>query len=294
MAIEFNLTKILKQIQADESRLKEFLEILSGSYRYSLNQVLVLYTQGYRGKQNLCGYEFLSKRGISVEKCEKYTCILNGGNSVNLFGVPKLDDFDLRFPMNRERKFNSYNINRFNRLVQKVRTAEAVEVKDEAGLDGYRLDGFNLFMDIGNTDKITENTKNVIRAVIEKRSQSYKSLFCREVVEALWFKGELNSYDRIKQLSGKDFHDLLDAAFEEYKKLYYTYEKNYFTIDEIVILNMCFECKTTEDIIMTIRNISGVKQEFLVKIRGLNRRSVERILRDVREGRLTHFPEYSF
>lgn len=171
---------------------------------------------------------------------------------------------------------------------------EAIEVKDERGLRGYRLEGFKLYMDLGSADQFTENTKNVMKAVLDKRSEGFKSLFMRDLLEVLWLKEELKGYEKLKQLNSKDFYNLLNDAFEEYKKLYFSYNQRFFTIDEIGILNMCYECSNSNDILITLRNVTDVSNTFLRKIQSLKESEVSRILKAVKEGRLMNYPEFRF
>lgn len=57
---------------------------------------------------------------------------------------------------------------------------------------------------------------------------------------------------------------------------------------------MCFNCTTSSDILITLRNVSGVNTTFLRKIQGLRESEVSRILKAVKEGRLTNYPEFRF
>lgn len=198
--MQFDVTKTIKEVQGNEDRLKEFLEMLSNSYRYTFNQALMLYSQGYKGDEDLAGYEFVSKR---KRDHKQYTCLVNG-NPVYLYGIKKhFSDFSRM--RRREGKLNSYEIRQFEEIIQKVRLVEAIEVKDEQGLEGYRLEGFKLYMDLGSNEKFAENTKNVMRAVLDKRSEGFKSLFLRDLIEVMWLKEQLKNYEKLRQLSGKDF-----------------------------------------------------------------------------------------
>lgn len=294
--MQFNFVKTMKEIQENEDKLKEFLEVLSVSYRYTFNQVLMLYAQGYRGDEDLAGYEFISNRR---REYKQYSCLVNG-NSVYLYGIKKRFSDLSRIGKQREgredkkHKLNSYELRQFEEIIQKVRMVEAIEVQDERGLKGYRLEGFKLYMDLGSADKFAENIKNIMRAVLDKRGEGFKSLFMRDLLETLWLKEELKDYEKLKQLSGKDFYGLLGDAFEEYKKLYFSYNQKFFTIDEIGILNMCYECNNSSDILITLRNITGVNNTFLRKIQSLRESEVSRILKAVKEGRLMNYPEFRF
>lgn len=114
--MQFNFSKTIKEVQKDENKLKEFLEILSMSYRYNFNQVLMLYEQGYRGDEDLAGYEFIANR---KREYKQYTCLVNS-RPVYLYGIKKrfsdLTRFsDRRIEREKERghKLNSYELRQF-------------------------------------------------------------------------------------------------------------------------------------------------------------------------------------
>lgn len=300
--VEFNLSKIIKSIKNDESSFQEFLVLLSKHYNYSLDQLFVLYEQGYRGDEDLCGYEYIKSNKKDSENFKPYICILESGISLTLFGIPEGGFSSIKRGRTGS-NFNIYNKTRLNGLIGRMKDADAIVVQDEPGLNGYRMsdDENDLYMDLENKGKIRENIENIISVVIDRRISvdKYKSVFTKEVVRSLWLRQELKSYDIVEKSSCKDLHELLNDAFKEYQKIYFIYEKKYLTIDEIVILNQYSGSYNSDsDFILAITmgrgdGLPDIPRELQGKFKIIGKRGISKIYEDSRKDKLIHYPEYN-
>lgn len=272
--MRLNLSEVMEKLQADETVLKDFLALLSQNYRYDLNQVILLYTQGYNIKEDLCGYSYAASHKLTDRR---YVCTVNG-KSVYLYPVARMD-----------KPTHPHEL--------AIMASNAISIfKSHVGLDvidekreGFEIDGYTVRLDMSTPQNVVDC---LFRANLEVRSQEFASLFSKDLIEYMWFGGELKCYGTIIRLSGKDFYHLLNSAFEEYKHLYFLYHHKYFTINEVAILNQCYDCKRRGEIMLRLKGIKGVSYPFLTKISSLKDRDFDKLMKKISAGQLVNYPEY--
>lgn len=279
--MKFNLSEVVESVRKDKGTLESFLRLLAVNYKFDLNQVLLLYSQGYTEKEDLTGYSYMVKNSRMKQPTKKYICQINNQN-VYLYPVRRI-----------MRQKSGLNFESSNAAVTAFKSTMALNVVHDGDMkEGYNLDDEKqLHMNL-KCSPVNYIADTLLQATLDINSQCFSSIFCKDVIEYMWFKKELNSYEIILKLNGKDFYKLLSESYEKYREYYYLYNHKYFSVNEIGILNMCNECKTKEDVFMTLRSISGVNDKLLNKLHNLTRSEFNKLLKVIPEGKLVTYPEY--
>jgi len=273
----FDIPKIVSELKQDKEKLENFLRLAAFNYMYDLDQLLILYSQGYKVDEELCGYDYMQQKQRKIKG--KYSCLINS-QSVYLYPVLR------KLVRRRETKIEL----RSNRALSCFKNIMGVNAEHAGGMQGYTLTEDLIKLDLSKPYQVIEN---LIQAYLDICNKDFTSLFCKEIVEFMWFgKEDLKIFTTVQRLTPKDFYVLLNCAFQKFQEIYYFFHHKYFTINEIGILNMCYECDTKDEVFMTLASISGVTQVLTTKLYELNTGEMKRLIETIKEEKLVNYPEY--
>lgn len=285
--MQINYSDIMNSIKSDEKTFLSFLKVLSVSYRYDFKQILMLYTQGYIGSENLVGYEFLKQKTHNlkpdINNIKKYMVDLCG-KTVYLFSQPlvQLRKSETSEPLlYKSRKYTEV----FKKYTGLVVTGDTTQ-------ETFSIVNNELLI---NTDKQKDLQAFFIEAAIDYKTESCRSLFMRDLVKCICFGGsKLGDFEIISKMGAREVYNLLEESFTLYQELIYNFKEKYFTLSEVAVLSSCYECDDTLDSLLNLlQNNQYAKLVLLNKLRGLRNRTIMKLIHNIKIGKVTHYPFYS-
>lgn len=285
--MQINYSDIMNSIKSDEKTFLSFLKMLSVSYRYDFKQILMLYTQGYVGSENLVGYEFLKQKSHNlkpdISNTKKYMIDLCG-KSVYLFSQPLVQS--------RKNVTSEPLVYRSRKYIEAFKKYTGLVVTEDAAQETFSIVNNELLI---NTNNQKDLQTLFIEASIDYKTKGCRSLFMGGVVKCICFGGsKLVDFEIISKLGVREIYNLLEESFTLYQELIYNFKGKYFTLTEVAVLSSCYECDDTLDSILSLlQNNQYAKLVLLNKLRGLRNRAIMKLIHNIKTGKVTHYPAYS-